>query len=54
MRRQIMLQKQEPRIKFQLAITLKSEGTLIGNCGIRMDTPDPHQADIGYELSPKY
>lgn len=53
-RRQIMLQKQEPRIKFQLAITLKSEGTLIGNCGIRMDTPDPHQADIGYELSPKY
>jgi RimJ/RimL family protein N-acetyltransferase len=47
-------QKQEPRIKFQLAVTLKSNDLLIGNCGIRMDTTDAFQADIGYEFDPKY
>jgi len=47
-------QKQEPRIKFQLAITLKSNNQLIGNCGIRMETANAPQADIGYELDPKH
>ena len=47
-------QKQTPRIKFQLAVTLKSTGQLIGNCGIRMDTADAFQADLGYELDPKH
>jgi [ribosomal protein S5]-alanine N-acetyltransferase len=47
-------QEQKPRIKFQLAVTLKSTNQLIGNCGIRMDTPDAFQADIGYELDPKH
>ena len=47
-------QKQNPRIKFQLAITLKSNNLLIGNCGIRMDKVDAVEADIGYELDPKY
>ena len=47
-------QKQEPRIKFQLAIVLKSTNQLIGNCGIRMDKPNALQADIGYELDPKH
>ena len=47
-------QKQTPRIKFQLAVTLKSTGQLIGNCGIRMDTAEAFQADIGYELDPKH
>ncbi len=47
-------QIQNPRIKFQLAVTLKSNGLLIGNCGIRMDKPDAFQADIGYELDPKH
>jgi len=46
-------QKQEPRIKFQLAVTLKSNSLVIGNCGVRMDTINAHQADIGYELDPK-
>jgi RimJ/RimL family protein N-acetyltransferase len=27
---------------------------LIGNCGLRLDRPDAHQGDIGYELSPNY
>jgi len=47
-------QEQTPRIKFQLAVTLKSTDQLIGNCGIRMDSPDAFQADIGYELDPRY
>ena len=47
-------QKQEPRIKSQLAITLKSNNQLIGNCGVRMDKVDATEADIGYELDPKH
>src|SRR5688500_5119119 len=47
-------QRQYPRIKFQFAITLKSNGQLIGNCGIRRESPETHEADIGYELDPKY
>jgi [ribosomal protein S5]-alanine N-acetyltransferase len=47
-------QQQKPRIKYQLAVVLKSNNRLIGNCGIRMDQPNALQADIGYELDPKY
>jgi [ribosomal protein S5]-alanine N-acetyltransferase len=46
-------QGQEPRIKFQLAVVLKSNNQLIGNCGVRMDNKDAVEADIGYELDPK-
>jgi ribosomal-protein-alanine N-acetyltransferase len=44
----------KPRIKFQLAVTLKDSGALIGNCGIRKEFYDAHQADMGYELAPDY
>jgi [ribosomal protein S5]-alanine N-acetyltransferase len=47
-------QAQQPRIKFQLAATLKSNHLIIGNCGIRMDKVGAFQADIGYELDPNY
>ena len=47
-------QVQEPRIKFQLAIVLKSNNQLIGNCGIRMDTANAFEGDVGYELDPKH
>jgi RimJ/RimL family protein N-acetyltransferase len=47
-------QEQQPRTKFQLAITLKSSGRLIGNCGVRQEKPGAHQGEIGYELSPDY
>jgi RimJ/RimL family protein N-acetyltransferase len=47
-------QKDEPRIKFQLAVTLKSDNLLIGNCGVRMDKAGAVEADIGYELDPKH
>lgn len=47
-------QKQIPRFKFQFAITLKTTGGLIGNCGVRRNSPESHQADMGYELDPKF
>jgi len=47
-------QKAVPRIKFQLAITLRSTGQLIGNCGTRLDSAGSHQGDIGYELNPDF
>ena len=47
-------QIQNPRIKYQLAATLKSSNQLIGNCGIRMDDPNALEANIGYELDPKH
>jgi [ribosomal protein S5]-alanine N-acetyltransferase len=47
-------QKQNPRIKIQLAVVLKSSNLLIGNCGIRMDKANAFQADIGYELDPRH
>ncbi len=50
----LVQQQQVPRIKFQLAITLRSTGQLIGNCGVRLAQVGAHQADIGYELDPLY
>jgi len=47
-------QQQDPRFKFQLAITLKSNNLLIGSCGVRMDKVDAVEADIGYELDPQH
>lgn len=43
-----------PRKKYQFAIILKSEGRLIGNCGIRMQTSRAEIADIGYEINRQY
>lgn len=45
-------QREQPRTRFQLAITLKESDHLIGNCGIRMAEPGARQAEIGYELAP--
>jgi RimJ/RimL family protein N-acetyltransferase len=57
----IALQHEEPRRKFQLAITLRdgdgtagSAGACIGNCGIRRKDHNDFEADIGYELNPKF
>ena len=47
-------QREQPRRKFQLAITLPEEGRLIGNCGIRRKPDNDWEADIGYELAPEY
>ena len=53
-------QAQLPRTQFQLAITQRllpgteRSGRPIGNCGIRMKSPEASEADIGYELAPAY
>lgn len=47
-------QKEQPRTKFQLAITLPDEGRLIGSVGIRIKSADATEGDIGYELAPEY
>ncbi|WP_414624648.1 GNAT family N-acetyltransferase [Calothrix sp. CCY 0018] len=47
-------QQQLPRIKFQLALILKSEHKLIGNCGIRKESTESNEAELGYEISPDY
>ena len=47
-------QHEEPRRRFQLAITFKDDGRLIGNCGIRRKPGNDWEADIGYELDPGY
>lgn len=47
-------QQEAPRRKFQLVVTLKATGELIGNCGIRLRSANAHEADIGYELDPRH
>ena len=47
-------QAEQPRRKFQLAITLPDDERLIGNCGIRRKPEQDWEADIGYELAPEH
>lgn len=47
-------QRETPRRRFQLAITLEEGGALIGNCGIRRKLDNDWQVDIGYELNPAH
>lgn len=47
-------QQAQPRTRFQLAVTLKADGRLIGNCGVRLDAPGSATGNIGYELDPDY
>ncbi len=44
----------EPRLKYQLAITLRDGAELIGNCGIRLAEPGARIGDLGYEVSPDH
>ena len=47
-------QAERPRRKFQLALTLKEGGRLVGNGGVRVRDAAGRQADIGYELDPRF
>lgn len=47
-------QEQEPRRKFQLAITLTDDERVVGDCGIRRKPEQDREADIGYERAPEY
>jgi RimJ/RimL family protein N-acetyltransferase len=42
-----------PRRTYQLAITRRDGGRLIGNCGIRIKSAEGRIADLGYELDPE-
>jgi ribosomal-protein-alanine N-acetyltransferase len=42
------------RNKYQFALTLKNSGQLIGNIGIRKENFSDHQAELGYEINPKF
>jgi ribosomal-protein-alanine N-acetyltransferase len=44
-------QAEQPRTKFQLALVLKAEGRLVGNCGIRINDVAQREGNIGYELA---
>jgi RimJ/RimL family protein N-acetyltransferase len=50
----IAQQREQPRTRFQLAIVLRSAEQLIGNCGIRMESPEAHEAELGYELAAEH
>ncbi len=47
-------QHEEPRQRFQLAITLRGGSRVIGNVGIRVNDPRMREANIGYELDQHY
>lgn len=47
-------QKDRPREAFQLAVCLRANGLLIGNCGVRINKPPLREANIGYELDSHY
>src|SRR5207245_9035688 len=59
--RAIVNQRENPRTHFRLAVTLKMEGNLIGDCRIRILDPNLHpvyrllgQAYIGFNLNRKF
>jgi ribosomal-protein-alanine N-acetyltransferase len=47
-------QREEPRYRYQLAVTLPETGELIGNCGLRLEHPGALEGNIGYELAPQH
>lgn len=47
-------QREQPRRRFQLAITQVGDDRPIGNCGIRRKPDNDWEADIGYELAPHF
>jgi RimJ/RimL family protein N-acetyltransferase len=48
--RAIVSSLEEPRLKFELAVTLKTDGSLIGGGGIRVADQNLRSADMGYCL----
>lgn len=48
------MQRQHPDTPgqwFQFAVTLRSTGELIGDCGAKSDAADPRQTEIGYTIA---
>lgn len=43
-------QAEEPRRRWHMAVTLRGDDRLIGNCNLRVNNPELGEANIGYEL----
>jgi RimJ/RimL family protein N-acetyltransferase len=55
----IAWQREQPRTRYQLAVTLRNGGRLVGSCGLRVRRLVDHgradagwEGDIGYEIDP--
>jgi len=46
------LEPDTPETWFQLAITLRESGLLIGDCGLHFPAGEAHQAEVGITLAP--
>ena len=44
---------EQPRRRFQLAITLRGADLAVGSCGLRRKPGEAGEADIGYEIAPR-
>ncbi len=44
---------EQPRRRFQLAITLWGADVAVGSCGLRRKPGETGEADIGYEIAPR-
>lgn len=47
-------QAEEPRSKYQLAVALPGQDSLIGNCGIRRPAPNTPEGEFGCEFAPQH
>lgn len=47
-------QQERPRLRYQLAVTLRATGELIGNCAIRQASVGALDAELGYEIAPDH
>ncbi|MCX6150624.1 MAG: GNAT family protein [Ignavibacteriales bacterium] len=52
--KQLVIKPAIPGTWFQLAITLKDSGLLIGDCGLHFLSNDDQQVEVGITLSPAY
>jgi RimJ/RimL family protein N-acetyltransferase len=52
--RSLASQREEPRTKFEFAVTLAESGRLIGGAGIRVSAPADRGGDMGYCLHPDF
>jgi ribosomal-protein-alanine N-acetyltransferase len=48
----VAAQLEEPRRKWQLAVTIRGNDQIVGTCGVRVNDAELAEANIGYELHP--
>ena len=54
LKRKLEEQRVNPRIVYDVAVTLKDSGLLIGGCGLQRKNTDSTEGSIGYCLNKKY